>query len=143
MRTAERNRIDRLPTRGERWTGIILSALLALLFLPAAVFVSVIAIQNGSLHVRDVLVITVLGSIGVLGASFFYRFCFTEPRAASHRAQHIYAWVAVIVGVSLAVLMMVRPTTPGQAFLSLALLVSAVGTLASSRILKATRAKRR
>ena len=143
MRTADRSRIDRLPTRGERWAGTILSALLALIFLPAAIYVAVATLQASYPLVPGGIAVFVLGSIGILGASLLYQYCFTEPRAVSHRAQHIYAWVAVIVGTTLAVLMMVRPTTPGQALLSLVLLTSAVATLARSRFLKAARTKKR
>jgi len=115
MRTADRSRIDRLPTRAERGTGIVLSALLALVFLPAAIWVSVKVFEVDDGRATGVVLAAVLALIGLAGAFLFFRICFTEPRAASHRAQRIYAWIAIVVSVSLAVTMLVRLATSSNA----------------------------
>ena len=115
MRAADRNRIDRLPTRAERGTGVVLSALLALVFLPASIWVSVKVFKLADDRATGVVLAAALALIGLAGAFLFFRICFTEPRAASRRAQRIYAWIAIVVSASLAVMMLVRLDTSSDA----------------------------
>lgn len=115
MRTSDRNRIDRLPTRFERGIGIVLSALLALVFLPAAAFVSVTVFEVADSRTTGAVLAGVFALIGLAGAFLFFRICFTKPRAASARAQRIYAWVAAFVSASLVVMMTVRLATSTDA----------------------------
>ena len=110
MRAADRNRIDRLPTRAERWIGIFFSALLAIVFLPASIAVSVKVFNSPGGGIAGGVFAAVLALIGVLGVVLLYRFGFTKPRAASSRAQHIYAWVVVVVSVLLLLAAILRLT---------------------------------
>jgi len=98
MRVTDRNRIDRPPTRGERWLGGALSALVTLATIPAAIFVLVIMWQRGEVRNTGVVIAMVLGFIGISCAFLFYRICFTEARAASARAQSIYMWISILLG---------------------------------------------
>jgi hypothetical protein len=115
MRATERDRIDRLPTRGERWVGGALSALLALAFIPGAIFVLVFTFQRSGERSTGATIAAILGLIGVSGALLFYRICFTEARAASARAQRIYRWISIVVATALAILLIGRQFADGPA----------------------------
>lgn len=105
---AERDRIDRLPTRGERWVGGVLSALLTLTTIPAAIFVSVITFYRDDSKNVGATIAAVLWFLGISGAFLFYRICFTKARAASARAQQIYKWTSIVVGALFAFLLIKR-----------------------------------
>ena len=129
----DRNRLDRKPTRGERWLGIILSALLALVFLPSAAFVFVGVMDAHQAQVGLTIFASVLAMIGIAGAFLFYRIAFTSPQAASFRAHQIYARIAVVVSTLLVVLSLAGHATTGQIALSFVLLFGALAALAYSR----------
>src|SRR5262245_6587300 len=103
--------LDRVPTRNERWIGLTLSALLALVFLPLAVFVYTKISSTETDPVR-LTILAVLTLIGVAGAILFYRIAFTRPQAASARAGFIFARIAVASGIVLIVLPLIHPTDP-------------------------------
>jgi len=131
----DRNRLDRLPTRGERWVGIVLSALLAVVFLPLAVIVVYLLVTGGrqELLVVGVAVASVCALLGVTGALLFYRITFTEPKALPASTNRNYAKVGVAIMTPLAVLSLVVPTaTPHRVTIFLLLFV-ALGNLARMR----------
>ena len=133
MQQADRNRLDRIPTRGERWVGIILSALLVAAFIPASIFVFLRA-PNAQEHQMGLTIFaSVLALIGMVGAFFLFRIAFTKPEAASARAYQIYAKVGVVVTALLVVVSVARPAPISQVLTSLALLFAALGMLANAR----------
>jgi len=134
MHTVDRNRIDRLPTRGERWVGIVLSALLTLLFLTAATFVTVMAFRTKEDLRTTSIIAAVLWMVGVAAAFLFYRICFTAPQAVSSRGQRVYSWIAVGMSVAVVITMVARPTTFALAMVGFVLLWAAIGGLVASRV---------
>jgi uncharacterized membrane-anchored protein len=133
MRQADRNRIDRLPTTGERWIGIVLSALIALVFVPATIVV-LLAWGNARSDRSGLLAIAaVFGVLGGAGLFLFYRVAFTKPRAASARANHVFAYFAVAVSVLMAVLFLATSASVAQRVSAVSLAVAAVGYLVAAR----------
>lgn len=133
MQRAERNRLDRVPTRGERWTGIVLSALLAVVFLPAASLVYWSLLHTPRDRLGFVVLATILVLIGITGVFFFYRFIFTQPRAASAHAHQIYAKVAVVVATILVFGSVILSASNAQKAMSLSLLFAALTAVFSTR----------
>jgi hypothetical protein len=114
MLDTDRNRIDRVPTRGERWLGVTLSALLAVVFLPGSIFFLVKTLQRDEGRGPGFVLAAVAGLIGIIGAFFLYRFCFTEGHAASARAQRIFGWLAVVVTALLTIQTVIRQAAQNQ-----------------------------
>jgi hypothetical protein len=135
LRQFDRNRLDRLPTRGERWVGIVLSALLAVVFLPLTVIVVYSLVTSGrqELLVVGVAVATVCALLGGTGSLLFYRIAFTEPKALPASANRNYAKVGVAVIAPLAVLSLVVPTATSHRVTIFVLLFVALGNLARMR----------
>jgi hypothetical protein len=130
---ADRNRLDRVPTRGERCVGIILSGLLAILFLPSAAFVLTKLAGTGSEFRGLAIFAAVLAAIGLIGVFFLYRIAFTTPQAASPRAHRIYAIAAVVVTGLMVVGTFVFQAKPAQTATSLSLFFVSFGVLAGTR----------
>jgi hypothetical protein len=128
----DKNSLDRVPTRGERWVGVILTGLLALVFLPSAAFVLTKLAGAGSERRGLVIFAAVLAAIGVIGVFLFYRIAFTRPQAASIRAHRIYAIVAVVVTGLMVVGAFLLPANPTQETTSLSLFFGSLGVLAST-----------
>jgi hypothetical protein len=135
LRHADRNRLDRLPTRGERWAGIVLSALLAAVFLPLAAVVFYLLFKDGRQEflVVGVAVATICALLGISGSFLFYRFAFTEPKALPSSANRSYAKVGVAVMAPLAALSLVVPTATSHKVMIFLLLFVALGNLARTR----------
>ena len=133
LRQIDRNRLDRLPTRGERWVGIVLSALLAVVFLPLTVIVVYSLVTSERQELLVVAVATVCALLGVTGSLLFYRIAFTEPKALPASANRNYAKVGVAVMAPLAVLSLVVPTTTWHRVTIFLLLLVALGNLARMR----------
>jgi predicted membrane channel-forming protein YqfA (hemolysin III family) len=143
MQPTDRNRLDRAPTRGERWVGLILSALLALIFLPSAAFVFTWVMGTKSDRLGITIFASVLTALGLVGAFLFYRIAFTTPQAASVRAHRIYAVVAVIVTATMVAVAIVIPATAAQTATSVSLLFGSLGVLAGTQKRGHTDDKRR
>ena len=107
----DRNRLDRLPTRGERWVGVILSALMAVVFLPLAVIAVNVLLRDGQNdHLRrDLVMAIVFALLSAAGCFFFYRMAFTKPKALPWKANRIYAQVFVAIMAPLSVLSLITP----------------------------------
>ena len=135
QRQIDRNRLDRLPTRGERWVGILLSALLAVVFLPLTVVVVYLLVTGGrqELLVVGVAAATVCALLCVTGFLLFYRIAFTEPKALPASANGNYAKVGAAVMALLAVLSLVVPTATSHRVTIFLLLIVALGNLARMR----------
>jgi hypothetical protein len=134
-RQIDRNRLDRLPTPGERWTGIVLSALLAVIFLPLAAFVVYLLFKHGrqELLVVGIGVAAVFALIGIAGSFLFYRIAFTDPKALPASANRLYAKVGITVMGPLAALSLVIPTATSHRVMIFLLLFLALGNLTRSR----------
>jgi predicted permease len=115
MLSADRNRIDRVPTRGERWLGIALSALLAFVFLPCSIFLLVRSLEREEVRATGFALAAVAALIGLTGIFLLYRFCFTEGHAASARAQRIFGWLALVTTVLLAIQTAINQVTQDKA----------------------------
>jgi len=133
MQQADRNRIDRLPTTGERWVGIVLSALIAIVCLAACILVLFIRVNATSDGTSSLILATILGLLGGVGSFLFYRIAFTTPRAASPQANQIFAYVAVAVAILMTAIFIATPTPIPQRFMAVSLLVAALGYLAVAR----------
>jgi hypothetical protein len=131
----DRNRIDRLPTPGERWVGIILSALMAVVFLPLTVVTVHMLLGEGQNdHLRRNLVMAIVFALlGAAGCFFFYRMAFTKPKALSSKANRIYAWIFVGIIVPLCVLSLIFPAPISIRAGLISLLGVGLGNLAISR----------
>ena len=133
QRAVDRNRLDRIPTPGERVVGIILSALIAAIFLVALVL-SLLALSRSALSQSGVLVATaVSGVLAATGMFLFYRITFTRPRALSHRANHIFAKIFVGVTVLMVLLFFANPTSASHRLMAIGLLCGALGNLEMAR----------
>jgi len=133
MQQFDRNRIDRLPTTGERWVGIVLSALIAIVFLPASVLVLFLAWNATTARFGGLVMASVFGLLGGVGAFLFYRFAFTKPRAASPRANEFFAYVAVIVGALMVGIPLFASSSVMQRVTAVSALIVAVGYVVAAR----------
>jgi hypothetical protein len=133
MQRADRSRLDRVPTRRERWVGLIFSGLLALIFLPSAALVLTWVMGAKTDRLGMTTFASVLGVLGVSGAFLFYRIAFTTPQAASARVHRIYAVVAVILTATMVAATFVIPATAAQTATSVSLLFGSLGVLAGTQ----------
>jgi hypothetical protein len=122
--------------------GIILSGLLALVFLPSAAFVLVEVLGGKSGPPGMVVFAVVLAAIGGMGAFFFYRMAFTKPEATSARAHRIYSVVAVVVAGSMALGSLLLAAPAAQTATSFSLFFVALGVLAGTRNRRAASKRR-
>ena len=129
----DRNRIDRLPTKGERWVGIVLSALIAVVFLSASILILFLAWSATIDRFGLLVMAAVFGTIGGVGSFLFYRMVFTEPRAASKRANQFFAYFAVVVGALMVVISFVAPASGAQRVTAAFVMFSAVGYVVAAR----------
>jgi uncharacterized membrane protein len=104
------NRIDRVPTLAARWVGAILSALLGLVFLPAAALVYFEAQDAKQDQAVLTIIAYVLALIGLVGALLLYRFVFTAPRAASTRSNQVWRKLSVTIALLVLITQYIRPT---------------------------------
>lgn len=89
----DKYRLDRVPTRGERWLGIVLSGLLAVVFLTSAAFVLTKLPTAGADRRGVIIGAAILAAIGLIAVFLLYRIAFTRPEAASPRANRTLATV--------------------------------------------------
>jgi hypothetical protein len=133
MGRIDKNRLDRLPTNRERWVGIILSALIALLCLPASIVFLSMAGDSSRNRSGYVAMVAFCGLLGAAGLFLFYRLAFTKPETATPKANQIFAWVGVAVTAPIAVLSFVTYTPVANRALAVTLLCVALGNLARLR----------
>ena len=91
----DRNRIDRLPTKGERLVGIALAGIASLVFLglmTLGLFVLAIGDQTDRSYGIGFVSVTGVMALGCL--FLLYRLAFTEPNAVSSRANR-RAWTVL------------------------------------------------
>jgi hypothetical protein len=129
----DRDRLDRLPTRGERWVGIVLSALLAVVFLPASIVFYVQLLDTTDDRRGLTIFATVLAFIGITGAALFYRIAFTRPRVMSVRARQICTALSIVAAAFISVSKIGPPTLTSFAVLGFLLLIIALGALAARK----------
>lgn len=96
MGNIDRNRIDRVPTKVERWVGVVLAAVASVVFL--ALFCLGLLMLDREVPGRA-YTFWFVGVTGLMAAGcviLLYRLAFTEPRAASARTSRIM-WTAFAV----------------------------------------------
>ncbi len=129
----DRRRLDRVPKPWERWLGIVLSAVIAVLCLPLAVGLLLMA-RSGELSLSLIGASTLLGVLGLAGLWFLYRLAFTNPASASPQAQITFAWIAVVVCLLLVLAALVRPMRGADLLRALALLCVAATYLSAVKV---------
>ena len=116
MSAPDRNRIDRTPTKVERWVGIVLAAVASAAFL-ALLLLGLVML--GARAQGDTYSFWFVGVTGLMAAGcvfLFYRLVFTKPRAASARVNRS-VWTALAGMATVAFLVSLiwpapRPTAP-------------------------------
>jgi len=129
----DRNRIDRLPTKGERWVGLILSAFLAFVMTPFSIMMFMDVPNAHQNHLATAVSATVFGVFGMLGTYCLFEFAFTKPEVPSARAQRNVARVGSVVSVIMIVGRAAHLPTTALWIVNGALLIAAFGGLLRAR----------
>jgi hypothetical protein len=108
----DRNRIDRLPTKGERLVGIALAAVAALVFLALVGLGAVVLIKDPAFD-RSYAIgfVSVTGLMSAVCLFLLYRLVFTRPQATSSRTNRV-AWTLLATFTTIAFLLcLIWPAT--------------------------------
>ena len=129
VETENQSPLGGTPTAGQRWLGIVLSAVIALFGFAILAVVGYVVVSRGTFISAAIWLAAVGGILLLTGCWFIYRAVYTAPTGASHRARLAFAWLLTIVFAAIVIEGLLTPAEQPGIWRPAAYLAIAIGWL--------------